>query len=360
MLVVPRGNYRYKAKTCWQGVEYAFTVRLSMALARALRRQGALLDLCRGQLRLQKGAVDIFGHARGFEQKTGLAAPAWLLRLPSALRPYAIPLSELRLDWDATLGKLIFVTPRRCLPVFGCLRRPRRRVTAASVLAPATLWDPRHYPIIEGIDVVSCRRSSAMLARVAFFSVCGRAACRWRAQMGEGRHRWNDPREYDRRSLPVALVVVPSALHFSALPPVRPLRNRLLCRAAGSRMGAVRFDVVAPWEAATVVSDGKRLLFLPEDDLFGWQVMTRHELYHLLEEQLLDAGQRQQIECFYRAVVERAGPFVRPYGYLRQEFFATMGEAYEGAYGEEGRRWLCKHHGELFAFMNAYVGAPLA
>ncbi len=95
---------------------------------------------------------------------------------------------------------------------------------------------------------------------------------------------------------------------------------------------------------------------MPAEDLEDLQISSRHELYHLLESQLLTPADRRRIDGFHRDTVANAGPFARPYGFLRQEFLPTMAEVYEGAYGEEGVQWLRRYHGELWDFLEELTG----
>jgi hypothetical protein len=158
----------------------------------------------------------------------------------------------------------------------------------------------------------------------------------------------------------VRLVVVPRGVHFSALPEMESLRAQVAKPPVAFDEHGVVVSSSSPLQSATVVLRGRRYVFMPADDLDDLQISSRHELYHLLESQLMTPEQRRRVDGFHAITVANAGPFARPYGFLRQEFLPTMAEVYEGAYGEDGIQWLRRYHGELTDFLDEATGGRVA
>jgi HAMP domain-containing protein len=396
-LVRPRGGELLPARSLWRGKEFQFDVVVSGRLAERLRRAAAAIDLGAGDLVLSDGERrDILGGRSEFEHVAGEIAPPWVFRWPTLLRPFVVPRGRLDLDVDPDTDALTYTPPATCSPVFRCLE--------ATYLGPApyyapdaftaferTAWRPHRESLMDDIDLLAATAEAASLAKDAFAAVCEQSAAAWveRRQSVRERERQvvevsariidalaagtvadagalreavtltgvdlkgaaealralgNAERRLRRELLPIEVVVAPAGKHFSTLPEAWALGPGASGPQRATDQNGVACESKTPFHSATVVTPARRLVFVPEDDLRGMQISSRHELYHLLEEPLLNEAQRRVIAADYAATINTAGPFARPYGYLRHEFFATLGEVFEGGYGVVGRDWLMREH----------------
>ncbi len=395
----------YRVRTEWRGDSYLVEVSFSPRLAAIMAAAGARCDLDRAEILHPDGRrEDLLGCRAEIESSLGAPAPAWVFRWPFGHRPFVLPRDRLELDWDEEARAVAFMAPATCVPIFTCLDAPYLGTTptlpAAGYLPLAPeAWRPRREELMPGVTVVAPNLGAVRLAALAFEDVCGAAARRWQQdrrglcdslavadeltrdvleRLGGGPPLLPDaqqrlarliPDVQDAdaaavlaalkrlqkrlvgRLMPVELVVVPSGKHFSALPEMSPIRDTLLAAPSACDAQGVGFSGAVPYTSATVALEGMRYVFLPEDDLLRMQISSRHELYHLLEEQLVDDSVRCRLDALHGVTVARSGPFPRPYGYLRQEYLATMGEVFEGAYGSAGLAWLKGCHQEVEALL---------
>jgi len=413
--VVPEPTRPYAIESIWRGEHHHFEVRFTPRFVATLVNAGGAVDLRRGELLLPGGVRrDAFGVRDDFERRTGNHAPPWLFRWPER-DTFVLPRGTIEVDVEPGTTTVVLVPPRACTPIFVCLDaaylgRPVTYDADAFSALDARVWKPEVRHLHAGVELVGLGARPLERAAAAFEAVCGRSArtCSARRTLVESRLRdvfrlstalleivadgstssraavdetrrllpglpptSSQPadlidalgtlrRELAAELMPVRVTVVPSGAHFSALPEMEPLRAQV----AGAPIAMDEHGAVvtsgAPLQSATVVLQGRRYVFLPAEDLDDLQLASRHELYHLLEAQLLTPAQRRRLDALHAETVANAGPFARPYGFLRQEFLPTMAEVYEGGYGHEGVDWLRRHHGDLAELLDELTGGRTA
>lgn len=142
---------------------------------------------------------------------------------------------------------------------------------------------------------------------------------------------------------PVRVVVVPRDKHFSSMPHVADARGTLAKLLPHSR-------------AAHVFAEEARFVFVPEDDVEGKGLSTRHELYHVLEQVWLPEEMTERIAAHYAKTKAKNGPWPTEYGRRPREFFPICGQIFEGALGDRGRAWLEAEHPALFELLVEVTG----
>ena len=247
----------------------------------------AAVDLERGELIGNDGArQDILGAREQFEQQTGKAAPAWLFRLPRPPRAFVVAQGILRLDFDAQAGKIALELPDQCTPIFCCfegtLLPPPPTFDTAS-LEPLLQWQPARLSLSASVSVCAPSMAEAKVVRDLMASVCGKRGELWLKTRPGVAHD-------------VVFLVSPLGKHFSTLPELEPIRHRLRRASAAPDQHGVSFGSDAQLTAATLLTKHARYVCLSADDLQGDRLSARHEIYHLLEAEMLNDEDRQTLE----------------------------------------------------------------
>ncbi len=347
--IQPTPEREYPVVADWRNQRYPFTLVFSERFCSRVRDEHAAVDLERGELVMEDGARhDMLGARRSFEQATGAAAPPWLFRLPNSPRAFVLPRGPMRLDEER--GRITIEPPQYCIPIFRCYEGPwRKTVTfeAEECMQPLSSWQPRERRLASSVTIQGETLADISRVRDAFFDVAGRRGERWLA-------------ERPGLARDVVILVSPGGKHFSALPELSPFRAKLAAAASDTDTSGMSFDSQALLSAATILTEHVRYVCVASDDLALGGISARHELFHLLESEMLAFTERRYIDDWYRRTVENAGPFARPYGFLRREFLPTLGEMVQGAAGAEGRLWLRAHHREAIEWLRHITHPDLA
>lgn len=139
----------------------------------------------------------------------------------------------------------------------------------------------------------------------------------------------------------IEIVVVPADKHFSVMPQWRAHSQG---EVPPMTMGVSYYEYVD--------SGIRYFILIPEND----PVSQRHELYHLLEGVFLGAYEKKIIANARDVAVANQGPFARPYGAVRGEYFTTMAELFEGAHGVAGIQWLKSNAPDIYDILSRATG----
>jgi hypothetical protein len=368
----PRAGVDFPVRANFRGREQQFSVRFGLRLVERARREGLTVDLATGELRRPNGEPDprcaIADARRRFERLTGTTAPGWILMHPGT-NTFCWPAQEATLDGSkngvtgaSTRGGVRFVFTHRLEPP----RVDSRRFDADSLQpVPAERWRPATRDSLGLRFEASSARELEQAVALAK-TIIGSKAESWPVREAElknelagldafvaeqpgvagvagvGLGAVEARRDELRRILaPVRVIVVPDGKHYTAMPQLAHVRDALLADGAlGDAASIVVRDPVTKAYA--------RLVLLPAGDLAKAGLDSRHELYHLLEDRFLSSAEVESVDGAYRRALEAGGPFSRPYGMQRAEFFTTMGEEFEGGWGPEGPRWLLANHPRLY------------
>lgn len=357
-----------------------FSVTFTPVLAQALAQAGALIDPRTAEMALPNGGrVDLTGVREQYQADTGQAPPAWTFYDPSR-NLYGVPRGVLTMDLDPKTGALQTTTSEGTHYEFSYLRDE----VGGGEGFPASAYeklseDPNPYTLeIPGGVIKAPDERAAQRVRQLLEEVCGKQAAVWPQRKAErermereldrleGCENWEaavkallEPETehaWDRETaqaaveayrhnrlafeLPLTIEMVPPGKHFSAMPgmgdPPAGLRD-----ATGAR----------------AVTATEQRLFVPLEDLWSErQKVVRHELYHVLEDKYMDARVRLEVDGVHARTVAANGPFARPYGYQRIEFWTTTAEEFEGCNGRDGPVWLKEKHPELWEIFTRVTG----
>jgi hypothetical protein len=354
-----------------------FCVTFTPVLAQALAQAGALIDPATAEMALPRGGrVDLTGVREQYHQDTGKPAPPWTFYDPSR-NLYGVPRGVLTLDLDPQTGALQTTTSEGTHYEFSYLRDEVGGGDGFPASAYEKLGDDPNPFVLEipGGSIKAPDEVTARRVRALFDEVCGKQAASWperRAERDrverelqrvegdpaavkallepETEHEWDaetaaaavEAYRHNRLAfeLPLTIEVVPAGKHFSAMPgmgePPPGLRD-----ATGAR----------------AVTASAQRLFVPVEDLWSErQKCVRHELYHVLEDKYMDTRVRLEVDGVHARTVAANGPFARPYGYQRIEFWTTMAEEFEGCNGPDGPAWLREKHPELYEIFARVTG----
>lgn len=373
-----------------------FTVNIGPELAATMKRSLARLDVQTGELVLKDGTrLEVTGARTAFRDTFGRDAPPWTYH-DRVTKTWGPPRGTVTLELSGE--HLVLRCPEGQQLAVDVLRRPT--VTSAPARLsplPADLCDTWKVEVLaEGVTLTGPSPALLAAARTVVDEVLGKtlgkhpetrrgceqalreltalkregvswiaeeppsaAGLAWAARAWSKIGQIADPArtpveaynalhavaaKLSARLQPVELIVVPKGSSYLDMPQLAPYREELIAL------------LPAVGEAARVQLASKALVFLPEEDLEGRGLTSKHELYHQLEAWWPEAT-RQRIDALRDACVEAGGPFARPYGVQRTEFVTTLAEEFELKDGElGGPSWVQHHHPELYEILASATG----
>lgn len=337
MLVEPVSGVSYPVATTWAGDALRFEIAFGPELAAFCRRDGARIDLATSAVVWPNGhREDALGARAEFRRFTGVEPPPWLFRLPQSPRAFVVPRGRALIDAQPN-GALLLEPSRECTPIFTALHRrdpPETPSPTDREYIPLLHWPALRFSLCRGVTVLSTSEHEARLVDAAIDDVCGERGVEWRRK------------EKERETL---FIVSPRGKHFSALPELRLMRERLLKPAAAMDEHGVTAQARSGFAAVTITGERTRYICVTGDDLAGQRTSTLHEIFHLLEAEMLSPQEIAWLDRWHTRTVERGGPFARPYGFMRREFLPTMGELLFGGDGA----WVREHHRALVQWLEA-------